>query len=99
MTLTSRVTRAVRIAGLVSFTASADHASLIGYEGRVRAQGSDVTSLVIDLGKPTPDGSNVCTVDIGDDLAGLSAGHYVMAVVAITAVGPSDEVDSNAFTV
>jgi hypothetical protein len=45
----------------VEFTASTDHADIVSYDLGYFAPGATDPVQVVNLGKPTPDGANLCT--------------------------------------
>jgi len=60
----------------VTFTASADHGSVDSYELDIlRPDGSVLQTL--NLGKPTPDGSNVCTAQLNVQPVSFGSGYSV----------------------
>ena len=76
----------------VSFTASADHATNVtGYRLNIYAATADTTTATplasSDLGKPTPDASNIITVDQTTFINGLAAGTYQATVAAVNQFG------------
>jgi len=82
---------------LVSFTASADHATNVTrYLFQVFAGGANPATAVpivsSDLGKPTPDSTKTITVDRSALFSALAVGNYVATV---TAIGPSGSTRSS----
>jgi regulation of enolase protein 1 (concanavalin A-like superfamily) len=82
---------------LVSFTASADHATNVTrYLFQVFAGGANPATAVpivsSDLGKPTPDSTKTITVDRSALFSALAVGNYVATV---TAIGPGGSTRSS----
>jgi regulation of enolase protein 1 (concanavalin A-like superfamily) len=82
---------------LVSFTASADHATNVSrYLFQVFAGGANPATAVpivsSDLGKPTPDSTKTITVDRSALFSALAVGNYVATV---TAIGPGGSTRSS----
>jgi regulation of enolase protein 1 (concanavalin A-like superfamily) len=85
---------------LVSFTASADHATNVtSYLFEVFAAGANPATAVpvvsSNLGKPTPDSTQTITVDRSALFSALAVGNYVATV---TAIGPGGRTRSAAIT-
>jgi hypothetical protein len=76
----------------VQFTASADHAQIDSYELSIfRPTGTLLQ--VLNVGKPTPDANNICTVQLNVQPISFGVGYTVqMTARAGTAV--SDPVDA-----
>lgn len=86
--------------GDVSFTASPDHASVTNYQIRVRLAGAFSTILTaVDIGKPTPNASNVIVWNIATELTALGAGDYEVTVATTTPGGTTDSGETSAFSV
>lgn len=85
-------------AGIVTFTASTDHATVTSYEVRVRSLLTNEIVASENIGKPTPDGSNEIQADMSTLFGTLDAGNYTVSVVAIDATGESESVVSHAFS-
>ncbi len=84
--------------GIVTFAASADHASVVSYEARLYWT-IDAFNVFADtnLGKPAPvDG--VITVDLRSFFASQPLGTYLLAIAALSAGGTSTSGYSNAFS-
>jgi regulation of enolase protein 1 (concanavalin A-like superfamily) len=82
---------------LVSFTASADHATNVtSYLFEVFAGGANVLTAIpivsSNLGKPTPDSTKTITVDRSTLFSALAVGNYVATV---TAIGPGGRTRSS----
>lgn len=78
--------------GDLTFTASADHASVVNYEARLYTYGT--TNLVdsYNLGKPTPDGGNQILVHLYTWFNSHAAGDYDVKVASIGSTGsPGNE--------
>ena len=75
----------------VSFTASADNASVTSYEIDIFAAGADPNSATpvatLNAGKPTPDPTNTITVSAPSFFSALAPGTYQLTVSAIDAGG------------
>jgi chitinase len=75
----------------VSFTASADDATVTDYRIDVFAQGADPNTATpvatFDAGKPTPGANNTDTVSAPSFFSALAAGTYQLTVSAISANG------------
>lgn len=82
--------------GDVTFTASADHSSVTGYEARIYTYPNGSLVTTHSLGKPTPSGG-VITVNLASVFAVLSAGNYDVTIAATSAGGTSESLYSNAF--
>jgi hypothetical protein len=93
-------TTAVDALGVVTFTASVDHAQAVSYEVRIWTDppgGSPVA--VQNIGKPTPNGSNQILADLTLLFATLEAGAYVATAAAIDDEEVAyDSEESSAFT-
>lgn len=87
----------------IEFTASADHATLVtSYEARYYiTEGGEVGLFdTQDLGKPTPDGSDLITVSIDQSLFTPDADIvYVAYIVAISGGVESEAAVSGSFKV
>ena len=88
-----------QVSGLLSFTASLDHATVTSYEARVRAQGSATVVATQALGKPTPDLDNRIHVNIAATLNALAAGNYTVAVAATSPGGTAESTETSEFSV
>jgi len=77
----------------VTFTASADHASVTSYRLDVFLPGVDPATATptasSSLGKPTPDATNTITVDRASFFSALAPGTYQATVSAVGAGGES----------
>jgi hypothetical protein len=77
----------------VVFTASADHAQVIGYLLEVFAAGANAATAVpiavSDLGKPSPGAANTIALDRTAFLTALPPGTYIATVTAVGAGGRS----------
>lgn len=85
--------------GLLTFTVSPDHATVTNYTLRLRAQTSTAVLTSLGVGKPTPNASSICTLDLQGWLSTLSSGNYSVSVAASDAGGTTDSTLSNAFTI
>ncbi len=90
---------AVFHAGDVSWTPSADHATLTRYDIYIRASGSGTILLTINAGKPPIwSSTGLCYKNISGSLSSLSAGNYTSAVAAVSAGGTTESATSNEFS-
>jgi predicted phage tail protein len=75
----------------VSFTASADHATVTSYRLDVFAAGADPNTATpvssLDAGKPAPDATNTITVSAPSFFSALAPGNYQLTVSAINSAG------------
>lgn len=85
--------------GVLSFTASANHATLTNYTVRLRQMGSSTVVDTLNIGLPTPDQTNTCYVDIKSWLNGHATGNYDVSVAAVAPGGTTDSGISNDFAV
>ena len=94
------VTRNWQGSGIVTFVASAGHATVTGYTAQLWAYpvpgGSPVDTQ--SLGVPTPDGNFVITADLTSLYAGNPAGDYTVVIVATDAGGSTPSPHSSPFT-
>lgn len=83
--------------GILTFTPSADHATVTDYTIRIYAIGT--TSPVVssrNIGKPTPDGSNnTISHDIAALIAPLAAGTYTVTVLTTSPGGSAETTGVN----
>lgn len=82
--------------GILTFRASADHASVTSYGIHVYAL--NTTSPVLstrDIGKPTPDTNNDIKHDITAMLSPLSNGNYTVIVSATSPGGIAETTGTN----
>lgn len=84
--------------GDVRFTVSPDHASVIRYEARVRAQGSSTVVATRDIGKP-PAYGGVAVINLAALLNSLADGSYTVSIAATSAGGTTDSTPSAAILV
>ena len=94
VTATSASAQVVLNPTKVIFTASADHAAMLGgqalvtrYEIRHFLLGASAPVSVEDLGKPTPDGANVITTTFG----ALPLSTTAQYIARVAAIGPTGE--------
>lgn len=80
----------------VTWTASADHAALDGYDLSLRK--ADGTLLqVINLGKPTPDATNTCTAPLNVQPVAFGVNYYASLVARAGSAVSDPAVSVNAF--
>lgn len=72
----------------VTFTASVDHAAINNYVLGWFAIGATDPLMEVNLSKPTPDGSQVCTATI--DARPLAFGSYIVKVRAVAGAVTSE---------
>ena len=84
--------------GDVSFTVPGDHATILSYEARIRAQGSSTVVATKSLGKPTPQGSTII-VNLRALLDSMTAGNYTVSIAATNQSGTTDSSETSAFIV
>lgn len=73
--------------GDLTFTASTEHSSVVNYQANLYTDGTTTLVDSLNLGKPTPDGSNLITVHLYSWLNGHTAGNYLLKVTAIGSTG------------
>lgn len=82
--------------GLLTFTASPDHASVTSYAIRVYAFGTSSPVLVErNIGVPTPDHNNDIKHDCTTMFTGLAAGNYTVTVNTTTPTGSAESAGVN----
>lgn len=74
----------------LTFQASADHGSVSSYTARIRAFGGATVLATQALGKPTPDGGNMITVDLSSAMNGLGAGRYTVSILTTSGAVSTD---------
>jgi len=91
---------AVALLGDLTFTPSVDHATVSSYAARLYADGTSTPVLAsVNIGKPTPNGSNVIRVDLLSFLNSQTPGNYLVKVVALSSGGSTESVNGDSFTV
>lgn len=83
--------------GVLTFTKSADHATVTDYAVRVYAQGGSTVLASRNLGKPVPYSDGSIWVDITSLLTPLGSGNYTVTVVT-TSPGGSAESSGDDFS-
>lgn len=82
--------------GVLTFTASTDHADVTSYTIRVYTMGT--TSPVMayrDIGKPTPDTNSQICNNISSLVAPLTSGNYTVTVLATSTGGATETTGLN----
>jgi hypothetical protein len=94
------ITRTWDGSGDVAFVISPDHFTTVtSYSARLRVWGNATVIATELLGKPTPDGNGVIVVQLEGFFAGRSPGDYTVSILATSAGGSTDSVESNPFTI
>jgi hypothetical protein len=82
--------------GILTFRASADHASVTSYAIRLYTMGTTSPLLASrDIGKPTPDTNNDIIHDINGLLSPLANGNYTVTVLATSPGGSAETTGTN----
>ena len=74
----------------VTFTPSADHAAITGYELDIIKPDGVTVLQTLNVGKPTPDATNTCTAPINVQPIAFASG-YSVRVRAIAGTSKSDD--------
>lgn len=86
-------------AGDLTYTVSADYATVTAVEARLRNYGSSTVIDTYDLGKPHEDVAGNVRIGISNWLSRQAPGNYTVAVAFTNPTGTTESAEATPFTV